>query len=169
MEPPANPYQSPQHPGGKPIQPAAPYAQFISWSRGILAAAFAGMVGAAIPMIFVMGFLFAMTPSMRGEETTGLQFDEALIISSVMATPFMLLTSMAALANYTPATRRGMISMLGQQASMLVLGIGMMIFLGMVLPQEQFDGIVVIVSMVSCLMPMMLWGIFSTLRQIRRD
>lgn len=169
MQSAANPYQSPTHPGGKPLQPAGPYARFISWRRGFFAAAVAGMVGAAIPMFIVMGFLFAMTPSVRGEETTGLQFDEALMISSVMATPFMLLASMAALANYTPATRRGMIPILGQQASMLMLGIGMMIFLGMVLPEERFDGIVVIVSLAGSFSLMILWGIFSTLRQVRHD
>lgn len=104
---------------------------------------------------------------MRGEVSTGLQFGEALLASMLAAIPFVLMSSLAALANSTPATRRGMLAMLGQQPVMLAFGITIMMLRSTFIPQHALLGRVLEVCMVGCLAPAILCGIVSTLQQIR--
>lgn len=119
-------------------------------------------------MSSVMVFLVAIAPSPRHYVASPVFIDEALR-STIIGAPFFLLFGMAALANYTPATRRGMSRILLRQMLILLCGFALLLVLGAIVPEEYLDGIVGAICLAASFVPMIVWGIYSTRRQIRLD
>jgi len=128
----------------------------------------AGVLGGVIPSIALMVYLVATAPLPR-HYLASPGFVNDLLRSPGLGIPFSVLAGMAALATYTPATHRSLIHMLGRQTVMMGFGLTILMLLSTFIPRQAFQGRVLEISMAGCLVPMIFCGIFSTLRQIRRD
>lgn len=168
MESPFNPYQSPQQSGSVPVYAGAPLERSISWRRGIVAALVAGSAAVAILMAFFTVALLDFDGPSPWEFLLSSEWIEALLVFSLLGYPFFLLTGMPALASYAPATRRGMGRLIVPHFLLLTLGFLLMSVSDDVLP-ERADGSVFALTELMSFSPMLLWGIFTTLRQINLD
>ncbi len=130
VKPPANPYQSPQFPSEPPV--TVPVRPRISWRRGVLFAIAGGCYGFYIPLMAVLGIGWLMgIPVGRnpfrnfwGEILAG---PDAYFACSALG-------AFAALLNFTPARRIGMISALRQVGAYAMLGLLLGVVLFAMLP-----------------------------------
>ena len=101
MEPPANPYQSPQ------TSPDLPRRHH-SWRRGILAGLLAGTLAAAAT--WGGGCLMTMANDLPGRQNwVALDFSDVTRKFAAPCYAMFVLFAMAAIANYAPVTRQGMV------------------------------------------------------------
>lgn len=168
MQSAANPYQSPRLNDNKPHHAAALDTLSISWRRGIAAAMVAGLV-AANTWMAVMTAIVLITETSPREFVRSPEFPAILLTLGLAIYPFFLLAALPALANYTPATRRGMARLMWPSVVLMMLGFFMMGMMGYVLPRAFDYWVGLVLCELLSFLPLILWGLLSTLGQIRRD
>jgi len=162
VEPPANPYQSPQ------ITPD-PSPSRASWPRGMFGAIVAGTLAAAT--MWVAGCLITAVNDLPIRNWEALDFAGVTRYFGWACFGLFWLFAMAALVNYTPATRPGMVrSLLRVGVYALLSGLCLSLIQDAFVPRT-YDavGIAALILMPVFAGMMIGIGISLTRTQIRRD